>query len=1063
MKRTFTKLLFMSFGLFLSAGIYAVDAYTPDLIWTGVAKDSSFNKTAKNWMAPGDSATALPFFTGAKLLVSNGLSNVTDTVNGVAVTRNRRYLQLKDSLVLGGLVFNSTNAYTLGTWTTPAGNANVISGDFQMVQHGPATITMVGKGFTVANTQGSLVDNNSTLRVNGPGGSSIVNLIAETAFGPKVTLNNGKIMMGAQCNTSTTLLGFEKMKWDIDVVDNSYGSLTFDKFCTWEGKLTGSASTTFNLYVRYLREVFGGNASGFKGQFNVGIDRSTEWTDVTATAQMNTSISGYPCKNFVLTDTSGVAEFNADGSLHNVLPLSDYMTLRDTLTYTYATRYPLGMPDATVNVGDSILMVWGSDLTTRTGETTLYRDNSICRIGALNGTPMSVLGSTRQGSSTTNHTWQVGSANTNAVFGGPIVNSGFKSKSGLTNNIIKVGTGDWRLTNANHTYNGKTWVRQGSLTVLGKITSNGKLVVDSGAVLKGTPNFSALSTSDIDGILEIGGEASNHGLGTMTFGAGDINVNANAKIRIGLGQGNRCDAIKYAALTTFDAGATIEFFVEEGPVAAGDTFAVLIPISTSATASIANSCNVKLQDGLVLDVTHLFDDPIWAGDQKYKCGVVKVISNTNPGIYTAQAAAVTGVNPVAKSAVGVAGTIKVTYDKNIARGTGSITMGGVAFEPVIANNVATINFTGLAADADSFDLVIPAGAIKEAANSAATAAYTVRYAHDKILPTLTAQSVKADSLMSWVDANMTFTFSEGVVIANPTAITIGPKTQFEKVKPSVTGNILTLGLVAMNYGKNYTITIPAGAITDAVGNAGPAISLNFSTKNPASYVDTVGMNGRAFTSLPINYNPLISGSTNTYPLWSYVNSGAGSFDATAGEVTWTSNNSNNKIMCAFLGVASNITVAARMTGTGSVGLKLQESPAEAGISAWRTICELDETNLTTTKQQFSYTPTPGMRFFKILPTTASTTASLIVSGYVIDGVTALKPIDGLSVRAYQVAGGLNLEGLPVGSRVDVYDLAGLCKSSRLTNASSLFVPMKGFAIVKVTSETGTTVIKAMAN
>jgi hypothetical protein len=159
MKRTFTKLLFMSFGLFLSAGIYAVDAYTPDLIWTGVAK---------------------------------GLSNVTDTVNGVAVTRNRRYLQLKDSLVLGGLVFNSTNAYTLGTWTTPAGNANVISGDFQMVQHGPATITMVGKGFTVANTQGSLVDNNSTLRVNGPGGSSIVNLIAETAFGPKVTLNNGK-------------------------------------------------------------------------------------------------------------------------------------------------------------------------------------------------------------------------------------------------------------------------------------------------------------------------------------------------------------------------------------------------------------------------------------------------------------------------------------------------------------------------------------------------------------------------------------------------------------------------------------------------------------------------------------------------------------------------------------------------------------------------------------------------------------------------------------------------------------------------------------------------------
>lgn len=1045
MKRMFTKILGMCAGLFLCAGVQALDAYTPDLIWTG-AKDSLFNDVSLNWVSPTDTLTPLAISAGKKLLVSNGRAA-------------RRLLLMDKNMEVGGLVFESPTAYTFSTTTTAEGIGNTLSGDFQMVQRGAGVVTMTGKGFTVANTKGTLVENNATLRVNGPGGSANAgNLIAETAFGPKVTFNNGSLMMGSGSNTTSTLLGYEKMKWDINVAENSYGAFTFDRYCTWEGKMTGAANTAFNLYIRCIREVFGGDASGFKGTFTAAVDHSSD----AGTLTTFTPVSGGPaCVAFILADTAGVAEYNADGSLHNVLRREDYLAQRDTLLYTYATRYPLGMPDATVNLKDSVIMVWGSDLTTRTGETTLSRDNSICRIGALNGTAFSILGSTKQGSSTTNHSWQIGSNNTDAVFNGQIMNSGFKSKSGLTNNIIKVGTGDWRLTNANHTYNGKTWVRQGSLTVLGKITSNGKLVVDSGAVLKGTPNFSALSSSDIDGTLEIGGEASNHGIGTMTFGAGDINVNANAKIRIGLGQGNRCDAIKYAGLTTFDGGATIEFFVEEGPVAAGDTFAVLIPISTAATASVANSCNVVMQNGLVLDVTHLFDDPIWAGSKKYLCGVVKVISNTNPGIYTAQAAAVTGVSPVAKSAVGVSGSIKVTYDKNIARGTGAITMGGIAFEPVISANVATINFTGLPVEPDSFDLVIPAGAIKESSNSAATAAYTVRYFHDKIAPTLVSQSVRADSVMNWEDANITFTFSKGVSIANAAAITIN-QTQFEKVKASVNNAVLTISTVALNYGKSYTISIPAGAITDNVGNPGPAVSLNFSTANPLVYDDVTAFNTRANTNLPISVDPLTTGSSNTYPFWSYVNSGAGSY--ADGEITWTSNSSNNKIMTAFTGQATKINVSARRTGTDPVGLKIQEAVAESSVSKWRTIKELTNDDLTLTKQTFSFTPSANIRFFKILPSTASATASIVVSGYTIEGIPAsLSQSTNASIRYCTVANGLSLEGLTPGSRIDVYDLTGVRKASVQASASSLIVPVQGFGIVKITSETGTTVIKALVN
>lgn len=1039
----FTKILGMCFGLFLCAGVQAMDAYTPDLIWTG-ARDSLFNETSLNWMAPNDSLTALAFSSGKKLLVSNGLAP-------------RRLLLMNSNIVAGGLVFDSPTAYSFATVTSASGFGDTLSGDFQMVQRGAGVVTMYGKGLTVANTKGTLIENNATLRVNGPGGTANSgNVIAETAFGPKVTFDNGRLMMGSSSNTTSTLFGYEKMKWDIDVKDNSAGSFTFDRYCTWEGKMTGSENTAFNLYIRCIREVFGGDVSRFKGNFNVGVDHSTD----AGTLTLFTPVAGGPaCVAFILGDTSGVAEYNQDGSLHNVLRRENYLTERDTLAYTYATRFPLGMPEGTVNLKDSVIMIWGSDLSTRTGEITLSRDNSICRIGAINGTAASILGSTRQGSSTTNHTWQVGSKNSDAVFHGQIMNSGFKSRSGLTNNIIKVGTGDWRLTNANHTFNGKIWVRQGSLTVLGKMTSTGKLVVDSGAVLKGSPNFSAVSASDIDGTLEIGGEASLHGLGTMTFGAGDINVNSNAKIRIGLGQGNRCDALKYAALTTFDPSATIEFFVEEGPVAAGDTFAVLIPITGAATASITGVCNVEMQDGLVLDVTHLFDDPQFAiGAQRFACGVVKVISNTNPGIYQSMPAAVVGVNPVAKSAVGVSGSIKVTYDKNIARGTGAITMGGVAFEPVIATNVATINFSGLAADADSFDLVIPAGAIKEAANNADAALYTVRYFHDRISPTLVSQSVRADSVMSWEDANITFTFSEGVTVANAAGITIN-QTQFEKLKPSVNNSVLTLGTIGLNYGKNYTINIAAGALTDAVGNAGPAVSLNFSTANAQILDDATAYAGKPTVNLPITFDPILK-DTAAFPLWAHVNSGAGTF--ADGEMTWTSNNSNNKIMAAFTGTATMFKVSARRSGTDAVGLKIQEAVAESGVSKWRTIKELTNEDLTLVKQELSFNVSPNIRFIKILPSTASATASVTISGYKLEGIpSSIKQTAGSSVRFMNVSNGLALEGLTAGARVEVYNLTGVRKSVMIANSSSMIVPVQGFGIVKITSEAGTTVIKAL--
>jgi hypothetical protein len=603
--------------------------------------------------------------------------------------------------------------------------------------------------------------------------------------------------------------------------------------------------------------------------------------------------------------------------------------------------------------------------------------------------------------------------------------------------------------------------KSGSLTALSTFSTNGAVTVDSGAILKGTPTFSSVSSTSIDGTLEIGGEAADHGIGAMKFGAGDVSVGKNGKIRIGLGQGGRSDKLNYFGVLSFNPNSTIEFFVEEGPVKAGDQFQVLVPISTSSSASIETTAKVVCQDGLVLDYSKLFDDPIWS-DDKTKCGIVTVISNTNPGIYQSSAASVKTISPEAKSAIGTSGAIVVTYDKNIKRGTGNITVGNIAFEPVISGTTATINFSGISSAPDSTELVIPAGSILDDSNNAATNAFSVKYFNDKVVPTITAQSVKNDSIMSWADAGITFTFSENVKVANASAFSIN-KTQFEKLKPTATDKVLTINLVGLNFGTNYTVSVPAGAVTDAVGNPSAAFSVKFSTKAlPVYTADSTALNGKASTTLPIVQDTVVYTGA-VYPLWAQYLSGTtyyGSFSN--GEMTWTSNNSNAKIMAAFTGNAGSLWVTARRSGTGSVALTVQESPAEASVAAWRTIQELTEDQLTTTKKEFSWNLSPGTRFIKIKPTTASSTDAITISGYkVLIQPLAIESARLSSVKHYNVNGGLMIEGLEEGSRIEVFNLAGIRLNSMIASSSSQFVPVKGFALIKIVSGSqGSDIFKA---
>ena len=97
-------------------------------------------------------------------------------------------------------------------------------------------------------------------------------------------------------------------------------------------------------------------------------------------------------------------------------------------------------------------------------------------------------------------TWVVGGANTDETFRGVIDGRAQNGKEGTTN-IVKEGTGDWRLTGAN-TYSGTTQVKAGTLIVNGTHSGTGAITVNSGATLAGKGTLAGAVT--LNGTLMVG-------------------------------------------------------------------------------------------------------------------------------------------------------------------------------------------------------------------------------------------------------------------------------------------------------------------------------------------------------------------------------------------------------------------------------------------------------------------------------------------------------------------------------------------------------------------------------
>ncbi|MBQ2447762.1 MAG: Ig-like domain-containing protein [Bacteroidales bacterium] len=1018
------KIFSLGLAALMSASLVAAEPAT--LVWNGAAGDSIWNTESANWLE-GEMAT--PWVEGSVAAIA------PDSLGA-----EQRYIKVYDSINVANFLFDSPQNYTLISATDSVDKG--VHGDFLFVKKGTGTLKLQGQDFWFWPAQGTVIEA-GTIEVAGPAAAS--NNIEEQVLGPQVTLKNGATLT---FNTNTTdKHGYEDIKTDLIIEDGAEVTVNFDRNLVHTGKLVGGKDVVFNMGLKYLREHFMGNWSEFEGRINM-----TPWEPLDGTGNAF----------FIMCDTLGIAEYDADGNYLATYPAAaspiDSTKVKD-LGYSYTKRVPLGYPKAHIHLNDKAYLYTGGNMSNSAASSAYpSTDITVCHVGALSGTAASVLGAGGQQRGSFEANWYIGGLNTNEVFEGTINNSGYKKNAKATH-IHKVGTGDWRLTNAKLTNVGNYSVEEGSLTILGQVTTTSSVIVKEGASLKGNPVFTAAGTAEIAGMLEPGDSTLNNSIGAIEFQNANVNIKETAVIKIGLGQG-RSDQVVYYGTTTLSAGSKIEFFVEENTVKAGDQFRILVPYQDNANASVLDEgCEVVCQEGLEIDYTNLFADPQWVeGEEKAICGTITVISNTAQGIYGSEAAKVKEMTPAEGAYVGTSGAIVLTYDKEVLRGTGDITMGGVAFEPVIKENVVTINFKGLSTEVEGYELIIPEGAILDAYDNAATKAYKASFLLDKVNPTFVEQSVANDTEISWADGKITLTFDENVKVADAKAFTIN-KTQWEMVKPVANGKTIELNYVALNFETAYTVNIAEGAITDAVGNPAAALTLNFKTAGyDKTMDDSTALNGKAHTTLPIEQYPLTAGDGGAYPLW--VQNKEGNFAEGTG-VTWTSNNSGNKVMAAFTGDAQALYVWAKATGKEML-LTIQESPAEAGVVTWRTIREINDWDLGENERRFEFALTPGCRFIKIKPSQASATSSIIITGYKVDNKpVAIENADASEVMAYQVSGGLMLSGLTAGNKVEVFNLSGNRVAMFQAEGTELYVPAEGFVLIKVTAQDGAKVMKAI--
>ncbi len=200
-----------------------------------------------------------------------------------------------------------------------------------------------------------------------------------------------------------------------------------------------------------------------------------------------------------------------------------------------------GMPNNVVDLkGNTRVVYWNT--------------NGELWLGGLSGDAGTFLSGSSKNTSGHVMTWHVGGANTDETFAGVIDNcaSSTNSKYDGTTNIVKEGSGIWRLTGTN-IYKGYTNINGGTLVVNGKNNGTGAVTVGDGATLAGKGSVAGNVTVREGGAVKPGDTAVS---GEKLSLGGTLTVENGAIVSIPASSG-ACNTLSVKGNLTLKDGAIL--------------------------------------------------------------------------------------------------------------------------------------------------------------------------------------------------------------------------------------------------------------------------------------------------------------------------------------------------------------------------------------------------------------------------------------------------------------------------------------------------------------------------
>jgi autotransporter-associated beta strand protein len=237
-------------------------------------------------------------------------------------------------------------------------------------------------------------------------------------------------------------------------------------------------------------------------------------------------------------------------------------------------------------------------------------------IGGISGTSGTYINGSSKQTDGFSCTWNVGSANSDETFAGKI-NNWSVSGSGHsgTTNIVKVGTGVWRLSGSND-YKGTTKVNAGTLVVNGANTGTGAVTVAAEATLAGKGSIAGAVT--VNGTIQAGDTLINSSKLTLKS---TLKVNATGIVSIPATT-TKCNTLSVTGNITLASGATLmiaDGIMKDAP-ANGTTYQVF-DCKGTISGSFAEILPARPGEGQSWDTSEL-----------YTTGILKVIGgDDNPG------------------------------------------------------------------------------------------------------------------------------------------------------------------------------------------------------------------------------------------------------------------------------------------------------------------------------------------------------------------------------------------------------------------------------------------------